>query len=126
MIEFLWFLFGAMTFHVLSALFYHGRMFIFVQELTVSCLELLRTVAEDAAFMKRVKYEFLDESGHTKEQIKKIRDIDDNSFLIWKRMVIRSFLSFYPKRYIATVNFRDWEGAMKCLQDAKRKKENER
>ena len=126
MIEFLWFLFGALTFHILSALFYHGRMFLFVQEITVSCLELLRAAADDAAFMRNIKYELMDESGCTKDQIKKIRDIDDNSFLVWKRLVIRSFLSFYPRRYIATINFKDWESAMKCLKDAQRERENGR
>ena len=126
MIEFLWFLFGALTFHILSALLYHGRMFLFVQEITVSCLELLKAAAEDAAFMRNIKYEFMDESGCTEDQIKKIRDMDENSFLVWKRFVIRSFLTFYPRRYIASINFKDWESAMKCLKDTRRERENER
>lgn len=122
MIEFLWFLLGALTFYILSALIYHGRMFLFVEEITLSCLELLRAAAEDAAFVKKIKYEFMKEAGCAEYEIRKIRDIDENSFLIWKRLVIRSFLTFYPRRYIATINFKDWESAMKSLRDAREKK----
>ena len=113
----LWFFGGAFTYKLVCRLLGYYQMLVFVQAVTIQCLKLMGTLAEDVAFAKSLKYRALNESGFTEEEIKRFKEVDTRAFTNWKVTTLVKFITCYPKPYRKMLGFYDWDGAMKSLND---------
>tara|TARA_R110002110_G_scaffold380504_1_gene591282 strand:- start:228 stop:626 length:399 start_codon:yes stop_codon:yes gene_type:complete len=113
--ELIWFFAGIFAYRTLSTLLVYGHMSVFVQNITDQALKMMGTVSEDIGFIRETKYKNMTDTGHSEEQIKTIREIDDRVFSMWKSTCISHMLVNYPQPYRRQLKFEDWEGAMQEL-----------
>ena len=127
-VEILWFFAGVVSYRLGLALLRYGQMQLFVRETTLQILKLLGSASEDIAFAKALKYRALHESGISESEIEKIKEVDQATFVNWKKSTIFKMISLYPRKYLSELKFYDWDGAMKVLVDIykEEKKTNER
>jgi len=123
MYEFLWFLFGALSYRLLSKLFGISQVTIVFQTLQYDVLRLLATAAEDISFIKSLKYKTMLESNIDPEQIKKSKLDDVQFFENFKGSCIRNIHSTVPN-YIK-LSFDSWKEGMDILSEYYRRRLNE-
>ena len=124
MTEALWFFGGAITFQFLSKLLGYGQIVAFAAETGVYVLRLCVMIVHDVAYMQTLKYKQLHDSGVEETQIQLIKDIDEESIKNWKHSVILKFKQALPKSVRGVFAFRDWDGAMRMLdQHLKRERQ---
>ena len=116
-IEILWFFAGVVSYKLGVTLLRYGQMQLFVRAMTLQILKLLGSVSEDISFAKTLKYRALHESGISKSEIEKIMEVDQITFINWKKSTISKMVSLYPQKYLSELNFYDWDSAMKVLTD---------
>ena len=90
--ELIWFFAGIFAYRTLSTLLVYGHMSVFVQNITDQALKMMGTVSEDIGFIRETKYKNMTDTGHSEEQIKTIREIDDRVFSMWKSTCISHML----------------------------------
>ena len=114
--EAFWFFGGAFSYRILAGLLTYGHMGNLVRSINEELLKMLGTVAEDIAFIRNMKYVTLSETSLEKEQINKIKILDDRSFHTWRSTCIAKMLIHCPKIYRHTIKYSDWDEAMKELE----------
>jgi hypothetical protein len=87
----------------------------FTQALTDQILTLVLFVVEDVAFIKKIKYESMKDSGVSEDEVDLIKKIDERSFLSWKQSLFTKIFSFYPKGYETILKNYDWKRLTKEL-----------
>jgi len=115
--EILWFFAGVMTYKLGVTLLNYRHMQSFVREVTYQMLKLLGSISEDVSFAKALKYKALYESNTPKEQIENIKEIDRTTLTNWKKSTANKMVAFYPRKFTSELNFYDWDGAMKVLEN---------
>lgn len=123
MYEFLWFLFGALTYRFLSKLFGISQVILVFQSLQYDVLMFLVTVTEDISFIKALKYKKMSESDIDPEQIKKSKLADAEFFENWKSSCIKNIHSSVPD-YVK-LSFDSWKDGMELLSQHYRRRLNE-
>jgi len=116
-LEILWFFAGAVSYRLGVTLIRYRQMQVFVYGMTLQVLKLLGSVSEDVSFAKTLKYKALHESGISQSEIEKIKEVDQVTFVNWKKSTIFKMVSLYPRKYLPELNFYDWDGAMRTLND---------
>ena len=120
-LEVLWFFAGALTFQILSIIIGYYHSVGLLAEVTAQILKLIGTTADDVAFIKTIKFKFLNDSGLEEEEINRIKEIDEQVYDNWKASIITKLIAHYPRKFRTMLNFYDWVGAMKALDDIYKK-----
>jgi len=125
--ELIWFAIGVFTYRTLTAVLVYGHLANFVEKINQQCLTLLGIAAADLSLARQMKYNHLQKSGTSPEDLKELQELDERSFENWKSSVIGNFLVHFPKNYRFVIKYEDWDGAMKELdrlykKDIKRKR----
>ncbi len=115
--EALWFFGGIATYILIAKLMKYGQMSLLVTETTLHCLLLFQRASEDVAFIRKMKYDHLEEVGIEDSQVEEIKELDERTYLNWKNSAIINFISVYPRKFRNSLVFYDWSSAMKALDD---------
>tara|TARA_Y100000296_G_C5054742_1_gene196680 strand:+ start:98 stop:529 length:432 start_codon:yes stop_codon:yes gene_type:complete len=132
--EIFWFFGGVFAYRFLATILTYGHLANTVKSVNDQVLKMLGTLASDIALIRGIKYEHLLESGFEKEEIDKIKIVDDRTFTVWKTMCIANMFTHCPKIYRNTMKYSDWGSAMEVLEKiyekelstAARRKKNEK
>jgi hypothetical protein len=112
---------GYMIGYAVSNLITLGRTGILVEKIGLQALRLAVTVSEDVEFVRAMKHKMSNDTGDTATTIRQ-QNMDDYEFTRWKKSALDSFISAYPDVYRRSqVPFSDWEGAVRHLENNKRK-----
>ena len=112
-------LIGYMLGWLLANIVHLGRVGLLVEKTGLQALKLVVSVAEDVEFVRAMKYRIA-EDVDSATAIRQ-RNVDDYEYDRWKRAVVDSYLSSYPTVFRRQVPFSDWDGAVKHLQENRRK-----
>ena len=125
MTEALWFFGGAIAFQFLSKLLGYVQVVTLAAETGLYVLRLCVMIVHDVAYIQTLKYEQLRDSGVEEPQIELIKDIDKETLDNWKQSIILKFKEALPKSVRGVFAFRDWDGAMRML-DQRLKRERQK
>ena len=121
---------GILTFLLYITIFAIGwfshTLFIYLFSLGSSVLLLKRVLAETLLFIANVvqdvyelqalkRYE-LEKSGKTEKQIELQQRIDEKEINIFKRNIVRTIKGNFPSTFSHMVEFDDWEGLLKNIE----------
>lgn len=100
---------GAATHMLFSRILNITHNYKFTQTLTDQVLTLVLFVVEDVSFIKKLKYESMEETGVSENEIDLVKKIDEKIFLSWKQSLFTKIFAFYPKGYEAILKNYDWK-----------------
>ena len=99
---------GAFFYWILAKIMDVGHSYNFIKETTDQVVLLLISCAQDAAFVKKMKYETMETMDIDPEQIKLIKKIDEQTFSAWRDIAFLKMMEIYPKQYKKILNRYDW------------------
>ena len=80
---------------------------------------------EDLEFISQLKHTELENQNFDKNSRRNFRKVDDDIVKKWKNGVIMTLLNYSPEKFRYTINFTNWEEAMRTL-DAQHRDKHER
>ena len=108
---------GALCHAFMSRLIRTYQCLKFTVELTNKLVTLVSLVSYDLSVALKKKYDSLEESGMSPEQISIEKKTDKHIIKSWKIVFAQKTFASYPKVFrILLTNF-DWDGALKPLDD---------
>lgn len=79
-------------------------------------LLFLANVVQDIYALQELKRYELEKSGKTEKQIELQQKIDEKEINIFKRKIVRTITSNFPKSFSHLIEFNDWETLMKSIE----------
>ena len=108
---------GAFFYWILAKLMDVGNSYNFVKETTDQVVLLLISCAQDAAFVKKMKYETMETMNIDPEQIKLLKKIDEETFNAWRDMAFMKMMQVYPEQYKKILTQYDWSKITKSVDE---------
>jgi len=115
MTEFLWFIGGALTYKVLSALLKISYVAIVIKEIQINAIKFLGTAVQEISFIHNLKYKTMAEANISVEQIKAEKLTDEGEYLVWKEEVVKKLHSSIPPTIAANLSFKNWQDVINML-----------
>ena len=109
---------GAFFYWILAKLMDVGNSYNFVKETTDQVVLLLISCAQDAAFVKKMKYETMETMNIDPEQIKLLKKIDEETFNAWRDMAFMKMMQVYPEQYKKILTQYDWSKITELVLNA--------
>lgn len=107
---------GVFSSFYLTRFFEVVHMWRLLREVTAHLLLMCVGIIEDVEFLKELKRKQMDESGFTREQIKKFQEVDERTLTNWKDTVILSLVTKVPRPFRSMMPFNTWHEAMAFLR----------
>ena len=108
---------GAFSYWIIAKVMDLGHAYNFVKDTTDQVVMLLISVAQDVAFIKKMKYETMETMDIDAEQIKLLKKIDEQTFNAWRDMAFVKLLQIYPSHYKKILNQYDWSKITKSVDE---------
>ena len=90
------------------------------REVELSCLHLLIMTYEDFHYLKEKKSMMMAQMGVDDNEIKLVKNVDEQNIINWQRTAINKLLLSSPPRLRQTIPYRTWRGAMTYLNNFKK------
>ena len=119
--EFLWFILGVFSYRIIATFLQYGHMSEVFNRQLEHLIKILAIVSEDLDNVREIKYSMMKDAGVSDEEVKGIREIDDNSYRIWREMTIARIITHWPKLYKRLIKFNSWREAMHYLRESSNK-----
>jgi hypothetical protein len=107
---------GVFSSFYLTRFFEVVHMWRLLREVTAHLLLMCVGIIEDVEFLKELKRKQMNESGFTREQIKKFQEVDERTLTNWKDTVILSLITKVPRSFRSMMPFNNWREAMAFLR----------
>jgi len=107
---------GVFSSFYLTRFFEVVHMWRLLREVTAHLLLMCVGIIEDVEFLKELKRKQMNESGFTREQIKKFQEVDERTLTNWKDTVILSLVTKVPRPFRSMMPFNTWHEAMAFLR----------
>ena len=117
MVEFLWFVGGAIAYQLLAKLLRVSQLYIFFQEVHVHALLMLDAASQDLETAVQLKTELLEESSLEKEDIALILGTDEQAVNAWKAAAIVNMQTFIPSLFKPSIKYNNWREMKNYLRD---------
>lgn len=108
---------GALCYRLMAILLDLGHMHNTIKSITDQIILLLLSASQDIAFMKKLKYETMEEMGLSEEQIEVVKKIDKQTFKIWKDVTYLKLVDLYPKPYKKILSEYNWNKITQSMDD---------
>ena len=95
-----------------------GYSIIMIKQAQTCCLILYKEVIEKINSAHELKYDFLSESGINDQSLKVLKLVDKQSIETIKRSMIRTLINTTPKYLSSTIEYENWDEAMKTLKES--------
>ena len=115
MTEFIWFVFGAVSYQLISYLLRIGHSQLLIKAIQLDALSFLGTIVEDVAFIRALKYRTMEESELSSIEINNIKLADEAALRQWKERCVKKVHGSVPPAVRAAIPFKNWEEAMDIL-----------
>ena len=90
------------------------------REAELSCLHMLVMTYEDFHYLKEKKSMMMSQMGVEENEIKMVKNVDEQNIANWQRTAINKFLLAVPPRFRQTIPYRTWRGAITYLNNFKK------
>tara|TARA_R100001082_G_C4212136_1_gene95552 strand:+ start:20 stop:388 length:369 start_codon:yes stop_codon:yes gene_type:complete len=120
LINFCWFLVGAMTYKGLSYIFGLHKVFTLYAQTMIMCLKLVQSIDETYGLIMELKYETQKDINPDSEANHSQKELDQNFRNLWRKTLITTIITFCPKELRGILKINDWDTAMKLLKESKR------
>ena len=118
--EFLWFVLGIFSYRIVTGILQFGHLAVLFEEQLHHILKLLDILSKDLDSALEMKYNVLEETGIHDEEIKRIKENDQESHKIWREMTIARIITHWPKLYKKLIRFNNWNEAIKYVRESKK------
>ena len=108
---------GALCYGIIAKLMDLGHTYTHVKETTDKLVFLLISVSQDVAFIKKLKYETMEQMEIPEVEIETVKKLDKEHFEAWKNVCLLKFLQFYPKNYKKILSDYDWSKVTKSVDE---------
>ena len=85
------------------------------KEIEYHCLQLLILSYEDFIYLKEKKIAMMQKMELPENDIKVMRNVDQQNIVKWQTTAINKFLLAIPPRFKHLIQYRNWRGAMNYL-----------
>jgi hypothetical protein len=85
------------------------------KEIEYHCLQLLIFSYEDFAYLKEKKAMMMRKTGVPENEIKVIKNVDEQNIIKWQTAAINKFILAIPPRFGSLIEYRNWRGAVNYL-----------
>ena len=119
--EFLWFALGVFSYRIVSGILQYGNLSILFEEQLNHILKLLHILSEDLDKSLEMKYDVMRDAGISEEEIKNVKENDNQLFKIWREMTIARIITHWPQPYKKLIRFNNWREAISQLRESKKK-----
>jgi hypothetical protein len=119
--EFLWFALGVFSYRIVTGILQYGQLAVLFEEQLYHMLKILDILSEDLDNALKMKYSIMKDMNTSDEEIKDIREIDKESFKIWREMTISRIITHWPRLYKKLLQFNNWREAMNYARNSKKK-----
>ena len=106
---------GAIAYKILSDILGLGYGLNIINKTIISSLKILLFAHDSYEMLQEAKYDLLEKSGISEEEIATARHLDAATLSIWRSMSISTIMSNVPNRLRRGIRFRDWESAKDFL-----------
>ena len=94
-----------------------GYSVLMVKQVQASCLILYHEVINRVDSAHELKYTFLHESGMSEHNLQVLKKVDKQTIETVKRSMIRTLINTTPKYLSSTIEYENWDEAMKTLKE---------
>ena len=116
MINFFWFVGGAMLYKFISHLLAIKTSMEMLTQALIACLAMAKKVDEQSLLALERECDALKNNGASEEEIEKSKDLHLRAQGLWRAMIIGVLNMYCPKQYRKIFNLEDWKSAMKLLK----------
>jgi len=89
-------------------------------EVELSCLHMLIMTYEDFHYLKEKKSMMMLKLGVGENEVKLVKNVDEQNIINWQRTAINKLLLSVPPRFRQAIPYRTWRGAMTYLNNIKK------
>jgi len=89
---------------------------VLLKRVLAETLLFLANVTEDVYALQELKRYELEKSGKTEKQIQLQQRIDEKEITTFKRKIVRTIKSNFPKSFSHLIEFDDWDSLMKNIE----------
>lgn len=115
LINFCWFLGGAITYKILSLAFALGTALNIYNRTLNGCIVMLKKVDEQRLIAISQKHAKMKEDGVSDQELENEKTLDIENHYLWRETMINIILITCPNFLKPNIAFKDWESAMKLL-----------
>jgi len=90
-------------------------MAVFLEKVRLEAITFLAVTVQDIAYIRTLKYKTMIENGIPLDEVKRTKEIDDQTFNMWKAAMIGQLRSAWPKQFIKILKIKDWRDVSKVL-----------
>ena len=115
MVEFLWFLGGAISFQLLSKLLRLGHSSLLLQDLQVNVMKFLVSVVEEISFIHSLKYKIMRKAEVSEREIKAMKLLDQHEYDLWKSESVKKINKSVSPMLSSNLSIKSWENIINYL-----------
>ncbi len=108
---------GALTHMVVSYYLNVHQSGKFVKEVTEQMLTFMTILAWDFSNALKMKYDALEETDLSDEEVDKIIEIDRGIYEAWKKSIVAKAFPAFPRKHVKLLPTFDWDGALRSLDN---------
>jgi hypothetical protein len=108
---------GALTHMVVSYYLNVHQSGKFIKGVTEQMLTFMTILAWDFSNALKMKYDALEETGLSDEEVDKIIEIDRGIYEAWKKSIVTKAFPEFPRKHIKLLPTFDWDGALRSLDN---------
>ena len=108
---------GALSYAAVAKLIDIGHTYTHVKETTDKMVFLLISVSKDVAFIKKLKYETMEQMGLPEIEIETAKKLDKEYFESWKSICLLKFFQFFQKSYKKILGDYEWTKVRKSVDE---------
>ena len=116
MINFVWFLSGAVLYSVLSKALSIRTSIQMLTHTLVACLSMAKQVDEQNLLSIKRECDAMENNGASQKEIDESRSLHIRAQYLWRAMMIGVLDMYCPARYKKMFNLKDWQSAMKLIK----------
>ena len=115
MVEFLWFLGGAISFQLFSKLLRLGHSSLLLQDLQVNVMKFLVSVVEEISFIHSLKYKIMRKAEVSEREIKAMKLLDQYEYDLWKSEIVKKINKSVSPILSSNLPIKSWENIINYL-----------
>ena len=107
----LWFFAGAVCYRFFSILLGNAYSILMAEETVKNSLRLLMLTEASFKLIQEMKYDTIDSSNYSIEEINKMKEVDKVLLSTWQSLTISNLIYSSPKFFRSAINFANWREA---------------
>ena len=115
--SFCWFMSGSVLFYILNSLLNTGMLISMINSSIKHSLEILFVTYKSYILSQEFKYDSMRKNDVPEDEIDVFKTVDKDIMRLWQSAAISGVLNKVPRKLMRTIKFRDWDGAMKLLEE---------